>query len=249
MARLVEQGFRRPNLQADVVRRSDPNVGSAGVEPVKSLYLPELRRPALAPATLPLRAGAAPAARSPLARAVLGRPEPLGEGLQEVPGDRGVVLHERAELPERQAVADDITAGGHRRRPRPLVDQGGLTEVVASRERGHLLAVYRDGGLPGVDDVEGGCADALLGDRLTGRNLRSLNMSAMRSASPGLSPVKNGTCSSTSGEPGGIWAVGRRRPGPGDGTALEEVEGPVGDTPTRCRWRVRRPPRTGRPRR
>ena len=64
--------------------------------------------------------------------APLSCPEPFGERLQEVPSDGGVVLHQGAELPERQAVTRDVTGGGDRCRSCALIDQGGLTEVITS---------------------------------------------------------------------------------------------------------------------
>jgi hypothetical protein len=89
--------------------------------------------------------------------------------LQQLPADRGVLLHERAELPEGEPKADEIGGGGDGRRARALVDQGDLAEVVAWLERPPLPAADRDPRLPGVDQEERGGARPLLDDRLTFR--------------------------------------------------------------------------------
>src|SRR5919197_3449962 len=70
--------------------------------------------------------------------------EALGEGLQELPVDARVRLHERAELPGREAVAAQLRLGDDRGRPGPLGDQGDLAEVVAGAEAADLVAVDLD---------------------------------------------------------------------------------------------------------
>src|SRR4051812_45345677 len=47
--------------------------------------------------------------------ALLGHPQLLGEGLQERPGDHCVLLHEGAEVPVRQTLADEVGGGRDRR--------------------------------------------------------------------------------------------------------------------------------------
>src|SRR6266850_6575028 len=70
--------------------------------------------------------------------------EPLGQGLQEFPGDARVRLHQGAELPRRQAVAAELGLCGDRRSPGALGDQGDLAEVVSGAEATDLVAVDLD---------------------------------------------------------------------------------------------------------
>src|SRR4051794_16405751 len=58
----------------------------------------------------------------------------LRKRLQQVPRDRSVVLHERAEVPIRQPPAHEVRARRHRRRAHALVDHRELAERVARAE-------------------------------------------------------------------------------------------------------------------
>src|SRR5208282_5410301 len=66
-----------------------------------------------------------------------------------------------------QSVAGELAGGGDRRRPRTLVDQGYLAEVVARPECPDLLSAHRHRGLPGVDQEERGAPRTLPYDRLS----------------------------------------------------------------------------------
>ena len=57
----------------------------------------------------------------------------LRHRLEHLPGELGVLLDERPELPRRDAVALERRLGGDRRRPRTVVDERDLAEVVAVR--------------------------------------------------------------------------------------------------------------------
>ena len=78
------------------------------------------------------RAGAGPRrARRAARRALLGVAEQLRQRLQQLPGDRSRSLDERPELPGGRARSGEVGLGRDRRRPRALVDQRDLAEVVA----------------------------------------------------------------------------------------------------------------------
>ena len=62
---------------------------------------------------------------------LLGFSQLLSQGLQELPGDHAVGLHEWTELPKGEPVADEICVGDDRRCPRTLIDQRDLTEIIA----------------------------------------------------------------------------------------------------------------------
>src|SRR5688500_5961910 len=74
--------------------------------------------------------------------ALVGVTKLLREGLQQLPADRAVLLHERSKIPERESVTGEFALGGHRGHARALVDQGDLAEVVALPERAALLAAH-----------------------------------------------------------------------------------------------------------
>ena len=90
----------------------------------------------------------------------------LGERLQQFPPDGRVSLHERAELPERQAVADELGRRRDRGGACPLVDERDLAEVVArARSRRSLPPTVT---IASPDSMTKNAAppDTLLGDRL-----------------------------------------------------------------------------------
>src|SRR2546423_12303680 len=86
--------------------------------------------------------------------------------LEQRPSDRRVLLHQRAELPRREAVAPAVAGRGDRRRAGAAVDEGDLAEVVAGAERAALLAVDGHGGLAGLDYEEADAARAFVGQLL-----------------------------------------------------------------------------------
>src|SRR5439155_16919007 len=92
--------------------------------------------------------------------------EALGHRLQEGPGDAGVGLDERAEVPERQPVAVEVALGAHRRRAGAHVDQRDVAEVVARAEAPALVAADRHDGFAALDHEEPRAALALAGDGL-----------------------------------------------------------------------------------
>ena len=97
----------------------------------------------------------------------LGVTEHLRHRLQQLPADRSVGVHQRAELPEGESVADEVARGRDRRQALAFVDQGDLTEVVAPLQGRSLGAADRDRRLAGVDQEEGGTARALADDGLS----------------------------------------------------------------------------------
>ena len=64
------------------------------------------------------------------------------------------MLYERAEFPVGQAVTDELTAGGDRRRACALVDQGDLAEVVAPRQLREPLVAERAATNPSLEAIE-----------------------------------------------------------------------------------------------
>src|SRR6266516_3811330 len=86
--------------------------------------------------------------------------------LEQRPGDRGVLLDQRAELPRRQAVAPAVGGRGDRRRAGAAVDEGNLAEVVAGAERAALLPVDGDASLTGLEHEEADTARTLVGQLL-----------------------------------------------------------------------------------
>src|SRR4051794_36157713 len=85
---------------------------------------------------------------------LLGGPELTREGLHDGPADRAVLMDERAELPQREPLADEICRGGDGRHPRALVDQRDLAEVIAVRQCRARLTADRDGRLAGLEHIE-----------------------------------------------------------------------------------------------
>src|SRR4051794_9170269 len=82
------------------------------------------------------RLAAVPLAASPLPRPgfrqrLLCGPELACDRLQQLPPDHAVALDQRLELPQRDAVADQLGRGRDGRDPGALVEQGDLSEVVA----------------------------------------------------------------------------------------------------------------------
>src|SRR5438067_13596839 len=75
---------------------------------------------------------------------VLGGAEPLRKRLQQVPPDRSVLLHKRAEVPIRQSPAHEVGRGGHRCRACTLVDHRELAERVAWPQPRAFLATDAD---------------------------------------------------------------------------------------------------------
>src|SRR6266849_10830199 len=104
----------------------------------------------------------APAASSALPRSAAPRPvalfgelmQLLGHRRQELPGDLGVALDERPEVPRRHAVADHVRLGGDRRRPVGAGEERDLAEVVAGADRAAGCALDGHLGLAGLDDEE-----------------------------------------------------------------------------------------------
>src|SRR6476646_3685618 len=90
----------------------------------------------------------------------------MGHRDEQRPGDRGVLLDERTELPRRQAVAPDVRLRGDRGRSGALVDQRDLAEEVARAERPPLLAADGHDGFAVLDDEEPDAAAALVRDGL-----------------------------------------------------------------------------------
>ncbi len=64
----------------------------------------------------------------------------FGKGFEQFPADDAVSFDEGPELPEGEAVADDFARCGDGSCPRPAIDQGNFTEVIAGAERGHVDA-------------------------------------------------------------------------------------------------------------
>src|SRR3954454_12028083 len=96
----------------------------------------------------------------------LGGAELLGDRLDELPADLAVRDHERTELPEGEAVADEIGRGRDRRRAHAFVDEGDLAEVVAWAEARACRAAHRDRRVARLDQEERGPVGALLDDGL-----------------------------------------------------------------------------------
>src|SRR5919106_5715269 len=84
------------------------------------------------------------------------------ERLEDLPSDVRVRLHERTELPGREAVALELAVGLDRRGARPLGDQRDLAEMVAGAERADLLSADLDLGVALANDEEADAALALL---------------------------------------------------------------------------------------
>src|SRR5262245_30200686 len=95
-----------------------------------------------------------------------GGPQPLRQRLEQLPSNGPVPFNERAELPEREPVANQVRRSGYRSRAGATVDQGDFAEVVARAEGGGLDSFARDCGFPGVDEEEGGAARAFHDDGL-----------------------------------------------------------------------------------
>src|SRR5215471_16578427 len=96
----------------------------------------------------------------------VGGTQPLRQRLQELPGDGAVALHQRAKLPEREPVADQVSCGGDRGRARAAVDQRDLSEDVAWNEGGEMDTFARDLGLSGLDEEERCASGPLVDDGL-----------------------------------------------------------------------------------
>jgi hypothetical protein len=95
------------------------------------------------------------------------------EHLQERPSHLRMLLHEGAELPRREPVAEQVGRRDDRGRPDPVVDEGDLAEVVARPERRTVLVPDRDLGVALDDDEEPGSGRAF------GRDLRALGKAAL----------------------------------------------------------------------
>ena len=80
--------------------------------------------------------------------------EHLRELLEQLPGDVGVALHERPEVPERHHVGVEVRDGGDRRGPDAVADQRDLAEMAARARAGDLGAADRRDGLAVGDDEE-----------------------------------------------------------------------------------------------
>src|SRR6266852_4455521 len=80
----------------------------------------------------------------------------LRERLQKLPSNSSVPFDKRAELPERESIANQVGCSGYGGRAGTAVDQRDLAEVVAGAESGEFDAFARDLGLPRVDNEEGG---------------------------------------------------------------------------------------------
>src|SRR5512146_1292867 len=102
----------------------------------------------------------------PRARRLFGGAHAPRQRLQQLPRDRAVALHQRPELPVREAIAHQVRARHYRRRAGTSVDQRDLAEMVARAEHVDWHAAAGDRGLAGVDDVEGRGAGALADHRL-----------------------------------------------------------------------------------
>src|SRR5437868_1721196 len=95
--------------------------------------------------------------------------EPLGHHLKELPGDLGVRLDERPELPGGEPVAGEVGIGGNSRgAARLVVDQRDLAEVVAGAELASLLAVDVHARASVADDEEADAACAIRRNDVTG---------------------------------------------------------------------------------
>src|SRR5262249_47654979 len=92
--------------------------------------------------------------------AAIGRAQPRGKRLQELPPNGPIPLDERAEFPERDPVTNQIRGCRHRGGAGAAVDQGSLTEVVTRAEGGELYAFAGNRGLSGVDQEKGGASGA-----------------------------------------------------------------------------------------
>src|SRR5579859_249916 len=161
---------------------------------------------------------------------LLGLAQVLRQRLQELPADDAVSLDQRAELPEREPVADEVFRRGDRRDARSLVDQRDLAEVVARPQRRPQLPTDCDADLARLDDVEGGPARAFLDHRLT------LGEAALLEQAGDLRHL---VAVEIGEEPHALHdlhrsARGRRllgRARPRDRPALEEIQLPLGERP------------------
>src|SRR6185369_1559826 len=147
--------------------------------------------------------------------------------LEELPSDGPVPFDQRAELPEREPVANQVGHSGHRGRARATVDQGNLAKVVARAEGGEMDAFAGDRCFPGVDEEEGGASGSFHDDRfalLEGTYLEqagdllglpSVHIGEELDALEGGHRVARGRA--------GRWCLAARLPG-GDRAALKEVK-------------------------
>ncbi len=171
--------------------------------------------------------------------------EPPGEGLQQVPRDRRVLLDERPELPIGEPVAHEVGRRGDRRRARAVVDQRDLAEVVARGEAGEFAVARRDRGLARLDDEERGATGALPRDRLTRIEAPLLeHRGDALDVARGQAVEERDLLDDLHG-----LGVDRRRRGPrraagaGDRPALQEVEVSAGERPLDVAGRARTPRR------
>src|SRR4051812_4679045 len=115
-----------------------------------------------------------PAADGALANAVrawaaaLAVAETASQRLEQSPRHCWVLLNEWSEVPERQTLTDELGLGGHRRRPRPVVDQGDLAEEVAGAHRSPEVTAHGHRRAAALDHEERGSVRALLRHCLAG---------------------------------------------------------------------------------
>src|ERR1051326_2066580 len=83
---------------------------------------------------------AARSARRRLRVQLLEGAHPFSHTLEQLPGDLGVRLDERLELPRGQPPALEVRVGGDARCARAVIDEGDLAEVVARAEHDAVLA-------------------------------------------------------------------------------------------------------------
>src|SRR5216684_490049 len=186
--------------------------------------------------------GSKPSNRLPLATAISrlgdflsgadGGTQLLRQRLQQFPSDGSVPFDKRAELPEREPMADQVGSRGYGGRAGTAVDQGDLAEVVARAEGGEFDAFARDHGLPGIDDEEGGAPGAFHDDGLALRETAFLEQATDLFGLPAvhageeLDPLEggNGIARGTGRRP--AVRLARR-----DRAALQEVEHPILERP------------------
>src|SRR5262245_6759268 len=164
----------------------------------------------------------------------VGSAEALREGLQKFPGDGAVSFYERAEFPESQPIAHEVSGSGHGGGARAAVNQSDFAEVIARTKRSDLDAFVGDGGTAGIDEEEGRAARAFHDDGFSFRKW------------PHLEQTRNLFCLSAVKISEELHAleggdrVGRRRAGRrrvrarfsrGDSAALQEVKRAVLNRP------------------
>src|SRR4029453_867959 len=91
-----------------------------------------------------------------------------GDRLEGVDGDRRGLLPQPPEDPFGDAEKPNVGDGGHRRRPRPAVDERDLAEEIAGPEDGFLLAPDGHAALPFEDQEQSDPVLALPGDHGAG---------------------------------------------------------------------------------